>query len=428
MKHTINNTSDTTKQITVSLTADDLAEVKAKTVKRLAKDVKVAGFRQGKTPVGVAEKNINPQVLESEIVEDAVNQHMIAILDAESIMPLDRPKVEVKKMVPGEQLEFVAELEVIPEIKLGDYKNLKAKKDDVKVTEKDVTEVIDRLRGAASEKKDVDRAAKDGDEIVMDFAGTDKDGKEVEGAKGTDYPLTLGSKTFIPGFEEGLIGKKLGDKFDLDLTFPKDYHHKPLAGAKVKFAVTIKAVKEVVLPELTDEFAAKTGAFKTVDELKADIKKELESQKEREATDKLKDSLLEQLIKVSTIPTPEILIKDQMQMLERDFTQNLMYRGLTLDQYLEQQGLTKEDWEKNELREQSIRRVQVGLALAELSKIAKIEVNQQELEARVAELMQGYGNNPEIAKQFESPEVRRDIANNVMTRKTTDYLVEVNAK
>lgn len=428
MKHTIKNTSDTTKLITVTLDAADLAEVKGKTLKRLSKNVKVAGFRPGKTPAGVAEKNINPQVLESEIVEDAVNQHMVAILDSANIMPLDRPKVDVKKVVPGEQLEFVAELEVIPEIKLGDYKKLKAKKEEIKVTDKDVTEVIDRLRTAGSEKKDVERAAKDGDEIVMDFAGTDKDGKEVEGATGKDYALKLGSKTFIPGFEEGLIGKKAGDKFDLELTFPKDYHHKPLAGAKVKFAIEVKAVKEIVLPELTDEFAAKTGAFKTVDELKADIKKELQQQKDQEASDKLKDSLIEQLIKASTVPTPEILVKDQMQALERDFSQNLMYRGLTLDQYLENQGLSHDDWESKELREQAQRRVQVGLALSELSKIEKIEVSQDELEARLSQLLEGYGKNPEIAKQLDTPESRRDIANRVITEKTVDRLVELNVK
>lgn len=428
MKHSIKNQSDTKVLVTVMLSADELADIKQKTLGRLASKVKVAGFRPGKVPANVVEKNVDPSILSSELLEDAVNASAVEAFEAAKLTPLDRPKVEVQKYVPGQELVYTAEVEIIPAITLGDYKKLKVKKDAVKITDKDVTEVIDRLRKSSALKKDVTRAAKLGDEVTMDFAGTDKDGKEVPGATGTDYALELGSNTFIPGFEDGLVGKKVGDTFDLPLTFPKDYHHKPLAAAKVTFAVTIKAIKESAIPELDNAFAAKVGPFKTVDELKADITRELTEQKEREAVEKLKDSLVEQLVKGSHVPAPDVLVQDQLEGIERDFTQNLMYRGMTLEQYLQQQGKTLEEWRAKDLHEQAARRVQVGLALAELSKVEGIEVAKEELDARLREMLERYNNAPDIAKQLDTPEARRDIANRVLTEKTVDRLVAINTK
>ncbi|MGH7196540.1 MAG: trigger factor [Candidatus Saccharimonadales bacterium] len=427
MTYSVKKISSSQVLVTVTVSADDLTSVKQKTLHRLAKDMKVAGFRPGKVPANVAEKNLDANVLNAELLEDAVNLFTIDAFEKEKLTPLDRPKVDIKKFVPGQELEYTAEVEIIPDIKLGDYKKLKAKKEKAEVADSDVQEVIDRMRQGMATKNDVDRAAKDGDEVVIDFVGTDQDGKEVAGATGKDYPLALGSNTFIPGFEEGLVGKKAGDKFALPLTFPKDYQHKPLAGAKVNFAVTVNAVKEVALPELNDEFAAKTGPFKTVDEFKADIRRELIDQKEREAVDKLKDSLVEQLVKASDVPTPEVLVTDQVAAIERDFVQNLMYRGMTLEQYLEQQGTTKEQWRNKELREQAIRRVQVGLALAELSKAERIEVSIDDLNARMQELL-NYYNDPSMREQLDTPEARRDLANRLLTEKTVDRLVELNTK
>jgi trigger factor len=428
MKHSIKNQSDTKVLVTVTLSASELADIKQKTLGRLAGKVKVAGFRPGKVPANVVEKSIDPTQLSQEMLEDAVNASAVEAFDAAKLTPLDRPKVEIVKYVPEQELEYTAEVEIIPAIKLGDYKKLKAKKAAVDIGEKEVTEVIGRLRQSAAKKEDVKRAAKKGDEVTIDFKGTDAGGKEVPGATGNDYDLELGSNSFIPGFEDGLIGKKAGDTFDLPLTFPKDYHHKPLAGAKVTFAVTVKTVKELKLPELDNAFVKTVGPFKTVAELKADITRELTEQKEREAIDKLKDSLVEQLIKGSHVPAPHVLIHDQLESIERDFVQNLMYRGMTLDQYLEQQGKTADEWRKTDLHEQAERRVQVGLALAELSKIENIEVTKEELDARLAEMLQRYGNAPDITKQLDTPEARRDIANRVLTEKTVNRLVELNQK
>lgn len=412
--------------MTVTLTAGDLTAVKQKTIQRLAKKVKVAGFREGKVPPAIAQKQLGENVVNAELLEDAVNAYTIQALDDAKLTPLDRPKVEVAKYVPGQELAYTAQFEVIPAIKLGNYKKLKVKQIKVAVTDKDVQDVLDRMRQGSATKEEVTRAAKEGDEVTIDFKGTDKDGKEVPGASGEDYPLILGSNTFIPGFEEGLAGKKTGDTFDLPLTFPKDYHHKPLAGAKVNFTATVKAVKEVKLPKVDDEFAKQCGPFKNAAELKADIKTELTKQKEGEAADTLKDSLVEQLVKGSTVPTPEVLVGDQMAAIERDFTQNLLYRGITLQQYLDQQGISQEDWRKKDLREQAVRRVQIGLALAELSKAEDIQVTPDELNTRIQSLIEQY-KQPDMQKQLDTPEARRDLANRILTEKTVDRLVRLNA-
>lgn len=427
MKYTVKNLSDTKVQVSVTLGAEDLATAKQNALVKLAKEVKVAGFRKGKVPVKVAEKQVNPELLASELVERAINQGVVDAFTEAKLQPLDRPQVEVKNYDPEKELEFTAEVETLPEVKLGDYKKLKATPEKVSVAAKDIDEVIERMRAGFAEKKDVERAAKEKDEVLIDFEGKDEKGELVKGAAGTDYPLTLGSGTFIPGFEEGLVGKKVGEEFELPLTFPKDYHAAALAGAKVNFKVVVKSVKEVSLPKVDDEFAKKCGPFESAEQLKKDIKSELTTQKERTRDDKLKDDLARELIKASTIPTPEILIEDQMRSIEQDTVQNLMYRGVTLDQYLEEQKLTHDEWKEKELKKSATERVKIGLALAELSKQEKITVSDEEVDARQNQMAQQYPD-PNMQAQLKSPEARRDIGNRLMTEKTLDRLVALNTK
>jgi trigger factor len=428
MKTSVKNVSETKVILTITLSKDDLAAAEQVALTKLAKELKVPGFRNGNVPVAVAAKHVNPEALGQQTLEDALSKGVAEAYTSEGIQALDRPAVEVKKFVPGQELEFTAETEIIPKITLGDYKKLKAKKGKISVAAKDVDEIIERMRAGFSEKKAIDRAAKNGDEVVIDFDGK-KDDVAFDGGTAKDYSLTLGSNSFIPGFEEGIIGKKPGETFDLDLEFPKDYHAAELKGAKVVFTTTLNKVNEVVLPEVNDEFAAKAGPFTSVDELKADIKRELTQQKEREAGEQLKDELVNELIAASKIPVPEILLNDQMESIQRDMTQNLMYQGLSLDQYLEAQGFeSKEKWLETEVKTSAEKRVQAGLMLAELSKVEKIEASTAELDEHIARYKEQYANNERMVAQFDTPEARRDIANRLLTEKTVDRLVELNAK
>lgn len=426
MKTTVKHLSDTKVELTISLGKEELKAAEQVALTKLAKSVKVPGFRKGNVPASVAAKHVDPEALSQQTLEDALSKAVAESYMNEDIQALDRPAIEIKKFVPGSELEFTAEAEILPKITLGDYKKLKVEKTKVTVAAKDVTEIIDRMRSGLAEKKEVKRASKNGDETTIDFVGK-KDGVAFDGGTGTDYSLVLGSNSFIPGFEEGIIGKKPGETFDLELTFPKDYHAADLKGAKVTFTTTLKSLKEVVLPEVNDEFAAKAGPFKTADELKDDIKRELTAQKEREAGEKLKDDLVKQLVEVSKVPVPEILLKDQAASIERDMTQNLMYQGLTLDQYLDNKGFeSKEKWLETEVRDASEKRVQAGLVLAELSKVEKIEATNKELDEHVELYKKQYANNPQMVAQFDQPEARRDIANRLLTEKTVERLVELN--
>ena len=427
MKTQVKNISDVKVELTISLGKEELATAEQVALTKLARDIKVGGFRKGKAPLEMVKKEIDPNALAGETAENAMSKAVAEAFMSEGIQALDRPAVEVKKYVPGEELEFTAEAEIIPKVELGDYKKLKAKKATDKVSKKEIDETIEKIRENFAEKKDVDRAAKNGDEVVIDFEGK-KDGVPFEGGKSEHFPLELGSNSFIPGFEEGIVGHKTGDEFDLDLEFPADYHAADLAGAKVVFTVKVGHIHEKSLPEVNDEFVTKLGEFKTVDEFKKQIEEDLKSQKESEVTEKFKDDLVRELAEISKIPVPEILIEDQKRSIEMDMQQNLMYSGLTLEQYLERLGKTREEWLEGDVKKAAEDRVKAGLALAEVSKVEKIDATVTELDERIKQMKEQYANNKEALKQLESDEVRRDLANRMLTEKTVDLLVELNSK
>ena len=307
--------------------------------------VKVEGFRKGKVPVDVAAKFIPENDLNAETIDFAVRSTVVEAFREAEKSPLVLPNVNVTKYVPGEMAEYTAVADIIPEVKLGDHKKLGVKKPEVKVTDKDIKQVLENIATSFAEKKVAKKAAELGDEVIIDFVGK-KDGKEFNGGSAKDYKLTLGSQTFIPGFEDGIVGHSSGDKFDLELTFPKDYGVKDLAGAKTVFEVLVKQVNEIKKPAIDDELAAKCGPFKNVDELKADIRKNIELQNEQRINEKYKNDLVDALVKKSTVPAPEILVDDQMRMIRDDVTRNASSRGMSFEEFIEQSGDTMDKWEK----------------------------------------------------------------------------------
>jgi trigger factor len=426
METTLKNLSDTKVQLTITVGALDLEAAEQVALTKLSKSVKVPGFRAGKIPASVAAKHIDPKALQEQTLDDALSKAVADAFTRENLRVLDRPAVEVKKFVPGEILEFTAEVEVLPKVKLGDYKKLGAKPEKIEVSTSEIDEIIERMRGGFASKEEVKREAKNGDEVVIDFLGK-KDGVAFDGGAAEDYTLSLGSNQFIPGFEEGVVGHKAGDKFDLDLAFPKDYHAKDLAGSKVTFTVTLKKVLESTLPKVDDELAAKAGPFTSLAELKADIKREITAQKERQNNERFKDALITELIEKSTVPVPEVLVTDQMRSIEQDFQQNLLYQGLQLESYLTTNKFKDEDdWREKEVRPTATRRVQAGLVLAELTNAENISATDAEIDEHVEVHKKQYANNPEALKQFESPEVRQDIANHFLSEKTIERLMSLN--
>jgi len=426
MKTKLKNISDVKVELTISLGTEELKAAEQVALTKLAKEVKIEGFRKGKAPLELVAAQVDQTILGQETLENALSKAVAEAFLKEDIKAIDRPEVDVKKFIPGTELEFTATTEIMPKVELGDYKNLKVKKDTVEVSKEEVSETIDRILKNFAEKKKVDRESKDGDEVIIDFLGK-KDGVAFDGGKAEKFPLELGSKSFIPGFEEGLIGKKAGDEISLDLEFPKDYHAKDLAGTKVVFEVKIHEVRENALPEINEEFLSKLGEFKTEEEFEKQIEEDLKTQKQAESDEKFKDKLVKKLAEVSKVPVPEILLEDQKQSIELDMQQNLMYSGLSLEDYLERMGKTREEWLEKDVKEAAEIRVKSGLALAELSKVEKVESSLEELDARIAQLKEQYGNSKEITKQLSSDDVRRNLANQILTEKTIDLLVKFNS-
>ncbi len=428
MKTTVKKLSETKVVLTIVVDRTELEAAEQVALKKMSRDVKVPGFRKGHVPLSVVAKNINPNALQEETLDNALSKAVAEAFVSEKIQAIERPEVEVKKFIPGDTLEFTAQATILPAVKLPDYQKLKTKRAEVKVVDADADDIITRMQENFAQKSEVDRAAKVGDEVVIDFIGK-KDGVEFDGGKAEDYSLKIGSGQFIPGFEDGIVGHKAGDKFELELKFPKDYHAKELAGQKITFSVELKAVNESKLPELNDEFAAKCGPFTSMDDLRKDILREVKEQKSRDSEEKFKDELVGELADNIRVELPEILVDDQVRSIEQDMQQNLTYRGLELDSYLSTQGFSdKDDWLAKEVRPAAERRVKAGLVLAELSKELKIDVSHEELSAQIETMRQYYGKDAKTAKQFDNPDVHRDIANRLITDKTIAKLVELNSK
>ncbi|MDO4760287.1 MAG: trigger factor [Candidatus Saccharibacteria bacterium] len=426
MKTTVKKLSDTKVEIKITLDAKDLAPAKKQAIEHLAKDVKVEGFRKGKVPTDVAAKFIPDNDLNAEALDFAVRLTVIQAFSDNKQSLISLPQINVIKYVPDETLEYTATADVLPEVKLCDYKNLKVKKEAATVAKKDIDDVLKNIAKSYAEKKAVKRAAKEGDEVIIDFVGK-KDGEAFKGGTAKDYRLPLGSHTFIPGFEEGIVGHEPGDKFDLNLTFPKDYGMKDLAGAKTVFEVLLKQVNEVKEAALDDELAKKCGPFKTLKELEKDIEKNLAMQNEYRLEEKYKDDLIKAVVEKSKIPTPEILIKDQLRLIEDDITRNAASHNLTFEDYLAETGQTREDWEKAATKTAEDR-VKASLALQIIARDNKITVKDELVEAKLAELRDVYKNSKEALENLKDPNVAIDIRNRLIIEETINFLVKANKK
>ncbi len=424
MKTTTKNLSDTKVEIKVILDSADLKTAREKALVNLAKDVKLQGFRKGKAPASMIEKSLSPNDIASETIDVAVRTTMPAAFDQAKLAPIAIEKVNVTKYVPEESAEYTAQADILPDVKLGDYKKLKVKLEKTEASAADVQEIVDNIIDAYAEKKVAKKAAANGDEVIIDFVGK-KDGVEFAGGSAKDHHLVLGSGQFIPGFEDGIVGHAAGDKFDLEVTFPKDYPEKTLAGQKAVFETLVKQVNEVVKPKEDDELAKKCGNFKNMDELRADIKKNLEAQNEHRVSEKYRDDLVNELVKVSKVSAPEILINDQLRFIKDDLNRNAATHEMTFEQYLERTGQTAEDWEK-QAHELAEARVKASLVLQILAREEKIIASDEEVEAKISELKDVYQKSKEALANLKKPEVRQDIKNRMIIDKTMDFLVAAN--
>jgi len=427
MKYSKKDLSDSKLEFHVELTPVEVAKHHAAAVKKLSRNVKVAGFRAGHIPSEVAEKHIDPAKLADEAINSAVNAALVELIRGENLQILDQPDIAITKFAPAQVLEFTATMEIVPEVKLAGFAKLTTHREPTKITDEQVNEVVANLANNAATKTEVKRAAKLDDEVEIDFTGY-KDGEKFDGGEAKDFALTLSSHSFIPGFEEGIVGHKADDNFDLPLTFPKDYGAKKLAGAKVVFKIKLNKIREISQPKINDDFA-KTIApdLKTLDDLKKDIRRELTARAEYDANRKFQDDLLTELAEKSNIAPPEILVGDQLTALENQFAQNLAYRGNNLEKYLQDEKLSREDWISRDLRPAAEKRVRNSLALSQLSRMWNIAATDEEVHGQQDKLLAQY-NDPNLRENFASDEMKRQIAQQIIADKTLAKLAEEVAK
>jgi len=422
MKLTRTDKTPTQVSLHISADGDDLTPIKNHVLSHFGAKVKVPGFRVGTAPAALVEKHVDQRALADEFIEHALNHLYGKAIDAEKLRPASKPEVHLKKFVPFSDLEFEAHLDVIGPIKLPDYKKIKLPKKSAEVTPSDVSSVIKSLQLRAAIRKEVQRPAKLGDEVIIDFTGKDKAGKPVPGAEGKDYPLLLGSANFIPGFEDQLIGLKPGDKKDFSITFPKDYGAVTLQGKAITFNVEIKKVSEVTEPKVDDKFAAKVGPFKTVTELKADIKKQLKAEKQMQVDRQFENELIMKIADKSQVEIPKTLVDEQIRAAEEEEKKNLMHRGQTWQEHLEAEGITEEQHRQRQ-RPEAEARVRAGLVLSEVAEQENIFVTPEELEIRI-QILKGQYQDPQMQAELDKPENQRDLAARLMTEKTVTKLVE----
>ncbi len=416
------NSSDTETTLTIVANQQELDGVKQHTLGHFRSRVKIAGFREGKAPLELIEKNVDSATLQSEFMEEAINQLYSQAVQSEKIRPVTNPDVTITKFVPFTTLEFDVKVGIIGDVKIPDYKKLKKVRPEVKVTADEVKDVLNNLATRGATKKEVTRAAKNGDQVTIDFSGADAKGTAVEGTDGKDYPLTLGANSFIPGFEEGVVGMKVGEEKKLPLTFPKDYHAAQLAGAKITFTVKATKIEELAPAKLDDAFASTIGPFKTIDELKTDVKKQLQAERENEANRAFENELIGELADKANIALPKAIVDEQIQKIEDQERQQLVYRGQTWEEHLKEEGVTAEEHSEKK-RPEAERSIRASIVLAEIADAEKLDVTPEELEIRI-QLLRGQYPDEGMQAELDKPESRRDIASRMLTEKTVAKIID----
>ena len=425
MQITLTRNSDTNVTIAIAADLQTMAKIKDSIVRRLGAQVKVAGFRPGKAPQEIIEKNLDSQLLQSEFIDQVLNHYYTQAVIKERLRTTGQPTVNLKKFVPFTTCEFEVTVDVLGDVTLPDYTKMKKTKPSISVDTAQVKEVLTSLQTRMATKKSVDRAAKDGDEVVIDFAGVDDKGKPVNGADGKDFPLTLGSNTFIPGFEPELIGLTNGQEKTFTIPFPKDYGVAALQDKKVTFTITVKEINELTVPKLDDEFAksATNGQLNTMDDLKKDIKRQLLHEKTSEADRAFETEILRDIASKTKVAIPASVIDEQVLRLEQDEKQNLLYRGQSWEEHLASEGVTEaEHRERN--RKDAEEQVKIGIVIGAIGDKEKIEVTPEELEVRIA-LLKGQYSDPTMQAELDKPEGRQDIAARIRSEKIVAKIVQI---
>ncbi len=428
MKATLKNVDQHVVELTIEVPAADVAAGIKAAVKRIASQVNVPGFRKGKAPRNVIEMNYGKEAVLNEAYDFLVNQNYTAALQENEIVPVSQPEIEQVQFEEGKDLIFKATVTKRPDVKLGDYKGLDAKKEEAKVTDEQIQEQLKNIAEQQAEMVVADKDAKveTGDFAVIDFKGT-VDGKAFDGGEGKSYPLQIGSGNFIPGFEDQLVGAKAGDDVTVKVTFPEDYFVADLAGKEAEFATHIHDIKRKQLPELNDEFAKANSSYETIAELKADLRKKMEEDAERRAVDAYNGELIKTAVENAEVDIPEVMVADRVEQMIQELAMSMEGRGLKLEDYLKFSNKTVEEL-REEYKETAAENVRTDLVLDAIAVEEKIEVTPDDMNREIFMMAQNFGANPQEVWDIIAKEGRVSmLAGSVARKKAARFIVD-NAK
>ena len=400
-------------KLTVEVAAEDVEKALQAAYLKQRKQINIPGFRKGKVPRQMIEKMYGPEVFYDEAANNMIPDAYAKAYDESELDIVSQPKIEVVQMEKGKPFIFTAEVATKPEVTLGDYKGLKVDKVSTRVTQKEVDEEIEKERERNARTIEVtDRAVQDKDEVTLDFEGF-VDGVAFEGGKGEDYPLTIGSGSFIPGFEEQLIGAEIDKEVEVNVTFPKEYHSEELAGKDATFKCTVHTIKAKELPELDDEFASEVSECETMDAYRAEVKKNIKERKERTGKEKKENQAVDQAIENAQMDIPEAMIEFQVRQMADDFARRIQQQGLTVEQYFQFTGMTAEKMIE-EMRPQAEKSIKTRLVLEAIVKAENIEVSDERVEEELTKMAEAYQMEVEKLKEFmgenEKKQIKEDLA------------------
>lgn len=400
-------------KLTVEVAAEDVEKALQAAYLKQRKQINIPGFRKGKVPRQMIEKMYGPEVFYDEAANNMIPDAYAKAYDESELDIVSQPKIEVVQMEKGKPFIFTAEVATKPEVTLGDYKGLKVDKVSTRVTQKEVDEEIEKERERNARTIEVtDRAVQDKDEVTLDFEGF-VDGVAFEGGKGEDYPLTIGSGSFIPGFEEQLIGAEIDKEVEVNVTFPKEYHSEGLAGKDATFKCTVHTIKAKELPELDDEFASEVSECETMDAYRAEVKKNIKERKERTGKEKKENQAVDQAIENAQMDIPEAMIEFQVRQMADDFARRIQQQGLTVEQYFQFTGMTAEKM-MEEMRPQAEKSIKTRLVLEAIVKAENIEVSDERVEEELTKMAEAYQMEVEKLKEFmgenEKKQIKEDLA------------------
>ena len=410
-------------KLTIEVSAEEFETALDKAYKKNKNKISLPGFRKGKAPRAMIEKMYGAGVFYEDAANDLIPGAYESAAKESELEIVAQPSIDVTQIEKGKPFIFTATVAVKPEVTLGEYKGIEVEKKTAEITDEELQAEIDKVRESNSRMITVDdRAVQDGDITTIDFEGF-VDGEPFEGGKGEDYPLTIGSHSFIDNFEEQLIGKNIGEETEVNVTFPEQYQAEELQGKPAVFKVTIKEIKVKELPELDDDFAQDVSEFDTVDEYKEDLKKKLLENKEAALKREKEEDVVGKIIENATMEIPDPMVDTQVRQMVQEFSQRIQSQGLSLQQYMQFTGMTPESL-TNELQPQALKRIQSRLVLEAVAAAENIETSDEDLEKELEKMAEMYQMEADKLKELVGEEEKKQIALDLAVQKAVELVVD----